>query len=167
MISQANRLPPLNGNDGVILRDDHYFMREALLLAEKAALHGEVPVGAVLVHDGQIIASAHNAPISQEDPSAHAEILALRYGAKRLHNYRLPHCTLYVTLEPCCMCAGAMVHARIARLVYGAFDQKTGCIHSQTTLLDQPFHNHRIEHLGGVLADESISLLRNFFQARR
>lgn len=152
----------------MLLREnDEYFMQEALLAAEKAASLGEVPVGAVLVHDNRIIATAHNEPITQQDPSAHAEIMAMRKSAQRLGNYRLTGCTLYVTLEPCCMCVGAIVHARIKRLVYGAFDQKTGCISSQLALLDQGFLNHRTEHQGGILQDASLTLLRKFFQARR
>ncbi|HXW60609.1 MAG TPA: tRNA adenosine(34) deaminase TadA, partial [Myxococcota bacterium] len=136
-------------------------------MAALAAKQNEVPVGAILVKEGTVIASAHNAPIGHTDPSAHAEILVLRQGAQILGNYRLTGCTLYATLEPCCMCAGAMIHARIERLVYAAFDQKTGCVTSRLTLLDQPFLNHRITHLGGIEEAASLALLQNFFQARR
>ena len=146
---------------------DVYFMQQALKAAECAALQNEVPVGAVLVQNDTIIATAHNAPISQCDPTAHAEILAIRQGAQLLNNYRLIDCTLYVTLEPCCMCIGAIIHARIARLFYAAFDQKSGCVSSHLQLLDQPFLNHRVKHIGGIEEKASCTLLRNFFTARR
>lgn len=146
---------------------DIYFMQQALQAAEHAASQNEVPIGAVLVKDDTIIASAHNAPISQLDPAAHAEIIALRQGARFLNNYRLTNCTLYVTLEPCCMCVGAIIHARIARLVYAAFDQKAGCVSSHLQLLDQPFLNHQVQHIGGIEERASCELLRNFFTARR
>lgn len=147
--------------------DDICFMRHALSLAKHAAANNEVPVGAVLVHNNEIIAQAGNAPISRNDPCAHAEILALRQGAESIKNYRLVNTTLYVTLEPCMMCAGAMVHARIGRLVYGASDLKTGVIHSRMQFLDQSFLNHRISYQGGVLGDECGSLLSEFFKSRR
>jgi tRNA(adenine34) deaminase len=142
-------------------------MQQALYLAEKAALLNEVPVGAVLVFDNKVIAEGHNAPISHQDPSAHAEILALRTGAKYLNNYRLPKTTLYVTLEPCLMCAGALVHARIERLVFGAFDQRAGAICSCSGILDASFLNHRVTYTSGVLAAQSAQLLQAFFRARR
>lgn len=142
-------------------------MREAVQLARQAAQQGEVPVGAVLVRDGLCIASAGNAPVSSCDPSAHAEILALRAAGEVCGNYRLPGATLYVTIEPCTMCLGAMQHARIARLVYGAAEPRAGVIESQLKLAEETFYNHRIEVTGGVLAAECGALLREFFKARR
>ncbi len=146
---------------------DQYWMRHALRLAEKAADQGEVPVGALLVLDGEVISEGFNQPIGQHDPSAHAEIAALRQAAAKLCNYRLVNTTLYVTLEPCLMCAGAMVHARIQRLVYGAPDAKAGVITSRLQALELPFLNHRVDVTGGVLADECGKLLSDFFRARR
>ncbi|NDU85591.1 MAG: tRNA adenosine(34) deaminase TadA [Ferrovum sp.] len=146
---------------------DDDFMTAALALAENAALTGEVPVGAVVVLDGQIIGRGQNAPIRQHDPSAHAEILALREAAQSLGNYRLPGCTLFVTLEPCCMCAGAIQHARLARVVYGARDPKTGACGSVVNLFAETRLNHHTVLEGGVLATPSSLLLRQFFQARR
>ena len=142
-------------------------MREAMGLAHEAESLGEVPVGAVVVRDGVIVGRGFNAPISSHDPSAHAEVRALRDAALRLANYRLPGCTLYVTLEPCAMCAGAIQHARIARLVYGAPDPKTGACGSVVNLFDEARLNHHAEIVGGVLADECGDLLRAFFAARR
>ena len=146
---------------------DQRWMQRALELARQGAAVGEVPVGAVLVLNNEMIAEAYNQPIAQHDPSAHAEIQALRRGAQVLENYRLPDTTLYVTLEPCIMCAGAMVHARIQRLVYAASDAKAGAIVSQLQVLDQPFLNHRVQHEGGVLGQECSQLLSDFFKARR
>jgi tRNA(adenine34) deaminase len=146
---------------------DERFMREALALAESAATQGEVPVGAVLVVDGKIVAGAANAPISRNDPTAHAEILALRAAGERVGNYRLPGTTLYVTLEPCPMCAAAMVHARVERLVYGAADPKTGAAGSAFDLARDSRLNHRIAVTGGVLAVETARLLQDFFRERR
>lgn len=146
---------------------DHQWMQQALALAKQAATVNEVPVGAVIVSGGQIIGSGFNQPISSNDPCAHAEIIALRAAAQRLQNYRLVGATMYVTLEPCMMCAGAMVHARIARLVYGATDPKTGAIVSQARMLDQPFLNHRVTYEGGLLADACGAVLKDFFQDRR
>ncbi|HTM62900.1 MAG TPA: tRNA adenosine(34) deaminase TadA [Gammaproteobacteria bacterium] len=146
---------------------DEIFMRRALELAREGAAAGEVPVGAVLVLDNQIIGEGFNAPISGHDPSAHAEIQALRKGAAAIGNYRLLNSTLYVTLEPCMMCTGAMVHARIQRLVYAATDPKAGVIKSKMQLLDQPFLNHRVAYEGGVLESECGSLLTDFFRSRR
>lgn len=146
---------------------DEIFMRRALELAREGAAAGEVPVGAVLVLDNQIIGEGFNAPISGHDPSAHAEIQALRKGAATIGNYRLLNSTLYVTLEPCMMCAGAMVHARIQRLVYAATDPKAGVIKSKMQLLEQPFLNHRVSYEGGVLERECGSLLTDFFRSRR
>lgn len=147
--------------------DDEYFMRMALSAASKAKSHGEVPVGAVLVRDGDVIATGFNQPIGQHDPSAHAEIAVLRAGAKALANYRMPGCTLYVTLEPCVMCAGAMMHARLARVVYGASDPKTGACGSIVNLFAEDKLNHHTTVTGGVLKDECGSLLSSFFAERR
>ncbi|RNE92437.1 tRNA adenosine(34) deaminase TadA [Marichromatium sp. AB32] len=147
---------------------DEYWMRHALRLAERAAQQGEVPVGAVLVRDGQCIGEGWNRPIADSDPSAHAEIQALRDAGRRLANYRLPETRLYVTLEPCVMCAGAIVHARVGAVVYGATDPKAGACGSVFDLLpsDARF-NHRTECRGGVLAADCGELLRDFFRARR
>ena len=142
-------------------------MREAMALAREAEAVSEVPVGAVLVRDGLVVGRGFNAPISRHDPSAHAEIRALRDAAERLSNYRLPGCTLYVTLEPCAMCAGAIQHARIARLVFGAADPKTGACGSVVNLFAEPRLNHHAEVVGGVLAEECGDMLRAFFAARR
>lgn len=146
---------------------DEYFMRKALSLADQARQNDEVPVGAVLVLDDEIIAEGFNSPISTNDPTAHAEIIALRQAALKLNNYRLLNTTLYVTLEPCMMCAGAMVHSRIKRLVYGAKDPKTGAIESVAQSLDQPFLNHHIEYTGNILGDECGLVLSDFFKAKR
>lgn len=149
------------------LEQDEYWMRRCMALAEKAADAGEVPVGAVVVHDHQLIAEAFNQPISTHDPCAHAEILALRSAGQAIKNYRLSDCTLYVTLEPCSMCAGALVHSRVARLVYGATEPKAGAIESQTEFLNSEFLNHRLEWQGGVLAEETSAQLSAFFKRRR
>src|SRR5215467_11797740 len=146
---------------------DVAMMREALSLAALAATQGEVPVGAVVVKDGQIVGRGYNAPISSHDPSAHAEICALRDAAKALGNYRLGGCTLYATLEPCAMCAGAIMHARIERLVYGAPDPKTGACGSVVDLFAENRLNHHTEVTGGVLAIEAGKQLSDFFAARR
>jgi tRNA(adenine34) deaminase len=147
---------------------DEDWMSRALALAERAAAEGEVPVGAVLVLDGELVGEGYNRPIGEHDPSAHAEIRALRDAGQRIGNYRLPGTTLYVTLEPCPMCAGALVHARVARVLYGAADPKGGACGSVFDLLpsDQRF-NHRTECTGGVLEAECAYLLREFFRARR
>ena len=142
-------------------------MREALALAARAAEQGEVPVGAVVVKEGTIVGRGYNAPITSKDPSAHAEIRALRDAAATLANYRLGGCTLYVSLEPCAMCAGAIMHARISRLVYGAADPKTGACGSVVDLFAEPKLNHHTEVTGGVLAAEAGKLLSDFFAARR
>lgn len=149
------------------LEEDRRWMRRALALARHAESHGEVPVGAVLVQDGVEIAAGWNHPVESRDPTCHAEIHALRGAACRLDNYRLPDTTLYVTLEPCVMCVGAMVHARVARLVYAAAEPRTGAVQSRFHLLEDGLHNHRITVLGGVLAEESAALLQAFFRARR
>ena len=146
---------------------DLEFMAAALAEAHQAAQRGEVPVGAVLVFDDRIIARAGNRTIADCDPTAHAEIVALRAAAKMLKNYRLPGATLYVTIEPCAMCCGAMIQARIARLVYGADDTKGGAVRSCFSVLDHPQLNHRVAVTSGVLADDSASILKTFFSAKR
>ncbi len=147
---------------------DESWLREALAQAEEAQAAGEVPIGAVVLGpDGALVAHGQNQVVRDHDPTAHAEIVALRAAGTALANYRLEQCTLYVTLEPCAMCAGAMVHARIARLVFGAFDPKAGAAGSVLTVLNHPQLNHRIEVCGGILADECGDLLRRFFQSRR
>lgn len=150
-----------------MLNSDENWMRYALQLAQQAALQGEVPVGAVLVQDDNILGEGWNQPISLNDPSAHAEMLAMRAAGQTAANYRLPNTTLYVTLEPCCMCAGAMIHARIARVVFGAYDPKTGAAGSLFSVLNDPRHNHQVQISGGVLAEECAELLRTFFRERR
>ena len=142
-------------------------MERALALAREATAAGEVPVGAVLVRDGALVAEGRNRPIADHDPTAHAEIVALRAAGRRLANYRLPGTTLYVTLEPCTMCVGALVHARVQRLVFGAPDPRTGAAGSVIDLARAPFHNHRLAVTGGVLAEASAELLRDFFRRRR
>jgi len=142
-------------------------MRAALAEARAGLAAGEVPVGAVVVLNDVIIGQAHNAPIAHGDPTAHAEVLALREAARKVGNYRLPRATLYVTLEPCVMCCGAVVHSRIARVVYGAADPKAGAVASRYRLLDDGRSNHRVETLGGVLEAECSALLKEFFETRR
>jgi tRNA(Arg) A34 adenosine deaminase TadA len=142
-------------------------MREALMLAAQGAALGEVPVGAVLVQDGQIIGRGFNCPISRHDPSAHAEMVAVRDAAQALQNYRLPGVTLYVTLEPCSMCAGLIVHSRIQRVVYGATEPKAGVVLSRGRFFEQDFLNHRVLVEGGVLAEECGAVLSEFFRLRR
>jgi len=142
-------------------------MRESLRLAVRAAERGEVPVGALVVKDGKVIGRGYNAPISSKDPTAHAEIQALREATKKLGNYRLEGCSLYVTLEPCAMCAGAIMHARIARLLYGASDPKTGACGSVVDLFSEKKLNHHTTVTGGILAVEAGRLLSEFFAARR
>ncbi|GAA5524945.1 tRNA-specific adenosine deaminase [Microbulbifer aestuariivivens] len=146
---------------------DYALMQRALELAEIAAERGEVPVGAVVVRNGEIIGEGSNRPIGNCDPSAHAEIVALRRAAEHAGNYRLPDATLYVTIEPCTMCFGAMVHARIARLVYGATEPRAGVVESQLQLAQAGFFNHRIAIEGGVMAEEGGDLVRDFFQRKR
>lgn len=142
-------------------------MREALRLAGLGAAAGEVPVGAVAVEAGEIVAGAFNAPISRKDPTAHAEILALRQAAEKIGNYRLEGVTLYCTLEPCAMCAGALVAARVARLVFGARDLRFGAVRSKFQLADSDLLNHRVEIVEGVMAPECVELLRSFFEEKR
>ena len=146
---------------------DRDWMEIALGEARRAAANGEVPVGAVLVRDGEILGRGCNGPVAAHDPTAHAEIVALREAAATVGNYRLPNTTLYVTLEPCPMCIGAIVHARVARLVFGATDPKTGAAGSVFNLAAAPAHNHRVRVDGGVLGDACGDELRSFFRARR
>ena len=147
--------------------EDALFMSKAYRLAQQAEQQGEVPVGAIVVHNHEIIGTGFNQCITQPDPCAHAEIMALRQAATHLNNYRLLDCTLYVTLEPCMMCAGAMVHARIKRLVYAASDPKTGAIDSRLNLLTSECTNHTIEVTSGVLQSKCSNLLSDFFKQRR
>lgn len=146
---------------------DEALMRKALALAREAADRGEVPVGAVVVCGGQVVGEGYNRPIAASDPTAHAEIVALREAAARLGNYRLPGCELFVTIEPCAMCMGAILHARIARLVFGAPDPKTGACGSVVDLGAEPRLNHHTAVVGGVLADEAAALISGFFAAKR
>lgn len=150
-----------------VTAQDEYWMRYAQTLAAQAAAIGEIPVGAVIVRQGQILGEGFNCPITSTDPTAHAEIVALRQAAKNALNYRLVDTTLYVTLEPCNMCAGALVHARVGRLVFGALEPKAGCIQSRATLLSADYLNHRVESLGGVCASECAQQLQDFFKMRR
>lgn len=146
---------------------DQYWMHQAFQLAQDAQKNGEVPVGALLILDKQVIGEGRNQPIGLNDPTAHAEIMALRQGGRVLQNYRLLNTTLYVTLEPCVMCAGAIVHSRIRRLVYGADDKKTGAVGSLIDILRNPRMNYQAEIVSGVLADKCVKLLRDFFSLRR
>jgi tRNA(adenine34) deaminase len=143
------------------------FMRAALECARQAADAGEVPVGAVVVHEGRVVGEGFNQPIASHDPTAHAEIVALRAAAASVANYRLTDATMYVTVEPCLMCVGAMIHARIGLVVFGALEPKAGALHSMTNAHELAGLNHRLSVVGGVLADESRDLLQRFFQARR
>lgn len=147
--------------------NDEFWMRHALTLAQRAWDEGEVPVGAVLVHHGQVIGEGWNRPIGHHDPTAHAEIMAIRQGGKVIENYRLMDTTLYVTLEPCVMCAGAMVHGRVGRLVFGARDAKTGAAGSLMDVLGHPGMNHQVKIEQGILAEECAALLSDFFRQRR
>src|SRR3990167_4719515 len=151
----------------MILSSDESAMRIALDQAHNAWLAGEVPVGAVIMREGQVIATGYNRPITTHDPTAHAEIVALRHAAQLLENYRLPDCELYVTLEPCAMCAMALMHARFKRVVFAASDPKTGAAGSVTNLFPEPRLNHHTQIVGGVLGDECGQLLREFFAERR
>jgi len=165
--SLINRQRRLNINLPSAYSVDEQFMDMALEEAKRAEEEGEVPVGAVLVSQGQVIARARNRPIALSDPTAHAEILALREGAAGAGNYRLPDSTLYVTLEPCAMCAGALLQARVKRLVFGAEDPKAGAVRSLYFLLEDERLNHRVDVTGGVLREECREILRQFFQDRR
>jgi len=146
---------------------DEVFMREALGLARQAGEAGEVPVGAVVVRDGAVVGRGHNRPVASRDPTAHAEVMALRDAAERIGNYRLVDCVLYVTLEPCAMCAGAIMNARISRVVYGAADPKSGACGSVVDLFAENRLNHHATVVGGVMAQESADLLKDFFSVRR
>jgi tRNA(adenine34) deaminase len=148
-------------------KDDIDGMRAALAEAAIAGDEGEIPVGAVVVVDGEVIATGHNCSVASSDPSAHAEVVALRAAGSSLGNYRLPNATLYVTLEPCVMCTGAIVQSRVKRLVFGAYDKKAGALGSVEDLSDSRAFNHRFEINGGLLADECSDLLKAFFSARR
>ena len=147
--------------------NDAHWMAQALALAHKAEAAGEVPVGAVLVKDNQLIAEGWNQPISSHDATSHAEIMAMREAGKKLNNYRLIDTTVYVTLEPCSMCVGAMIHARVAKVVYGAVEPRTGALGGAFDLLQVNEHNHAFAVVAGVMADESRDLLQRFFRARR
>ena len=147
--------------------NDRHWMTRALALAHKAEIAGEVPVGAVLVKDNQLIAEGWNQPITSHDATAHAEIMAMRAAGEKLNNYRLIDTTMYVTLEPCSMCVGAMIHARVAKVVYGASEPRTGALGGAFDLLAANQHNHLFDVEAGVLAEESKTLLQNFFRSRR
>ena len=142
-------------------------MARALKLADRAEQAGEVPVGAIVVSEGEVLGEGWNQMITSNDPTAHAEIVAIRAAASASANYRLPHATLYVTLEPCTMCAGAMIHARVQHLVFAACEPKAGVICSRCELLDEAWYNHKLSWQGGVLADQSGAMLRAFFKSRR
>lgn len=146
---------------------DLEFMAQAIAQAQQADAINEVPVGAVVVYQGQVIGRGFNQPISSHDPCAHAEIMALRDAAKRIGNYRLVDCDLFVTIEPCTMCTGAIVHARIKRLVFGALEPKAGTVQSQMLGFEQPYFNHRVDVCGGVMAQECSAVMQTFFQRRR
>ena len=148
--------------------DDHIdFMQQALVLAEQAAQKGEVPVGAVVVANGEVVGRGYNCPIGSSDPTAHAEIVALRDASKNLENYRLAGCDLYVTIEPCTMCVGAMIHARINRIIFGAPEPRAGALTSQLALLESDHFNHSMEWTGGILEDQCRALMKDFFKQRR
>lgn len=149
------------------LEEDIHWMRRALMLADGAARAGEVPVGAVLVRSGEVLGEGRNQPLSSSDPTAHAEICALRAAAAAVGNYRLPGSTLYVSVEPCAMCAGALVHARVERLVFAAREPKAGVVVSHLQLLEASFLNHRVRWEEGPLADEASALMQAFFRGRR
>jgi tRNA(adenine34) deaminase len=155
------------GNAPPTRSEDERFMRAALDLARRARERGEVPVGAVVVLDDAIVGEGFNQPIAAHDPTAHAEIVALRDGARRIRNYRLTGATLYVTIEPCQMCVGALVHARVARIVYGACEPKAGAIESAMRAHEHPSLNHRLVAVGGVLEDECREVIQGFFEERR
>ena len=152
-------------NEEVI--DDNFWMSHAIELAKRAAALGEVPVGAVIVKDGNIVSEAWNQPISGHDATAHAEVRAIRLAGEKLQNYRIPHTTLYITIEPCAMCLGAIVHARIARVVFGAPEPKAGMLLSNRALLDSGCFNHDVSWQGGVLADACRHVMSGFFKQRR
>lgn len=153
--------------DPLVADDDLAFMREALTLARHAAAQGEVPVGAIIVKNGQVVGQGSNQPVGSHDPSAHAEICALRDAGQTLQNYRLPGCTLYVTIEPCTMCLGAIIHARIARLVFAADEPRYGAVSSGQRLLENGVYNHELAVSSGILAEEAAGLMKQFFRQRR
>ena len=146
---------------------DSDWMRLALQQAQLATAVGEVPVGAILVRGDEVLAEGFNCPIGSHDPTAHAEIVVLRQAARKLGNYRLPGTTLYVTIEPCAMCIGAMIHARVERMVFGALEPRAGAVISSQRLLDATHFNHRVSYTGGILADECAAIMRQFFRTRR
>jgi tRNA(adenine34) deaminase len=154
-------------SDASSFENDELWMHEALRTARRALDIGEVPVGAVLVHHGQIVGRGFNRNINDSDPTAHAEVIALREAGRAVGNHRLVDCELFVTIEPCAMCSGAIVHARVRRLVYGADDPKAGAVHSVMRVLNHPALNHQLEIRGGVLAGQCAGLLEEFFRARR
>jgi len=153
--------------NAVNLASDELWMQEALRAAQRALQAGEVPVGAVVVHQGHVVGRGFNRNIADSDPTAHAEVMAIREAGKTIGNHRLAGCELFATIEPCAMCAGALVHARIRRLVYGAEDPKAGAVHSLMRVLNHPGLNHQVEVRGGVLAGQCAELLQEFFRARR
>lgn len=150
-----------------LVKNHEDWMAHALLLAERSRDEGEVPVGAVLIKDGELIAEGWNQPIAHHDATAHAEIMAIRSAGKVLNNYRLPNTVLYVTLEPCTMCAGAIIHARIAKVVYGATDPRTGSAGSAIDIFSKDYHNHQVDVLGGVMQEKCGQILKDFFRQRR
>jgi tRNA(adenine34) deaminase len=158
---------PLSYNTSAATSTDEIFMEEALRCAQRALEMGEVPVGAVVVHDSKVVGRGWNRNLAENDPTAHAEVVALREAGASLGNHRLGDCDLFVTIESCAMCAGAMVHARIRRLVYGADDPKAGAVHSVLQVLNHPKLNHRMEVRGGVLAGRAAEILQEFFRNRR
>jgi tRNA(adenine34) deaminase len=151
----------------IFLQNDSAFMRQALDLAQQAASKEEVPVGAIVVANGEVIGRGFNCPIDSNDPTAHAEIVAMRDAAKNLCNYRLSGCELYVTIEPCTMCLGAMVHARIKRVIFGALEPRAGAFASNPMLMDADHFNHKVEWSGGVLEQDCSELIKEFFKGRR
>ena len=155
----------MRGENGSLT--DHEFMELAVEEARRASQAGEVPVGAVLVREGEVLARDHNRPISLNDPTAHAEILVLRTGAERIGNYRLSGCELYVTIEPCVMCVGAIVQSRVSRLIFGARDEKGGAVKSLYRILEDPRLNHRMQVIEGVLVEQCQEIIQTFFAARR
>lgn len=165
MIFRGSRLQPSSGNEEML--NDHHWIHRALELAKCAQQEKEVPVGALLVKDDVVVSEGWNQPIATQDPCAHAEIQAIRTAAQQVGNYRLLGMTLYVTLEPCVMCLGAMIHARIERLVFGAYDPKGGAVGSIFKLLDSNYLNHKIAWKGGIMAEKCGLILTNFFKDKR
>ena len=167
MTGPTRRLIPMSEPSNLASNTDEFFMEEALRSAQRALEAGEVPVGAVVVCDGHIVGRGWNCNLNDSDPTAHAEIIALREAGKAVGNHRLGDCELFVTIEPCAMCAGALVHARLKRLVYGADDPKAGAVHSVMQVLNHPQLNHQMEVRAGVLAGRGAELLQSFFRTRR